>query len=406
MRKAIAAGLCLLTVLMIFAPSAQACTIFSAANEDTVLFGSNEDWFEKDTFIWFVPSSNGEFGRACVGFENAHPQGGVNDQGLAIDWVAYENASPENFAPDSPQKQNVQGDINDVLLATCATVDDVIAFYQQHNDPNLGYATLLAADRSGAVVSVSWDKTTDDVAFNRTVGEMRSLGYGAQAVNACFTREPEVTTGSFQELLAAAVQPDMTLYSCIYDLKTGDITLFQAGGFDQAVQLNLSDELSAGAHLLHIPSLFTANAQVGSDVFTPVTLLPQYLRIMIYALGAIWVLYIIFSVLSLARCKSPTKLKVSLRGVSIASGAAAIALLGLLYYRWYFVVNYGFAMLGVFAAILAWAFLALVAAHLVLCIAVLIQRKLSKGAGVLHVIASVLLLLMAVEFLISGFMGI
>lgn len=406
MKKAIVAGLCLVITLMAFVPSAAACTIFSAADEDTVLFGNNEDWLEKDTYIWFVPQREGEYGRACVGFENAHPQGGLNDQGLAIDWVAYKDALAENVAPEQPNKENVQGDINDVLLSTCATVDDVIAFYQQHNDPNLGYATLLAADRSGAVVSVSWDNATNAVDLNRTEGEMRSAGYGAWVVNARFARDPAVTTEAYRALLEAAMQSNMTLYSSIYDLKTGDITLYCASRFDEAVHLNLSEELKKGLHILYIPGMFRGVAQAGSDVLSPEMLLPLYLRIIIYALGIGLLLYIVFSALSLARCKSPTKLKISLRCVAIAAGAAAVILLGLLYYRWYFVTNYSFAILGVFAAVLAWAFLALVVVHLALCIAVLVQRKLSKGAGAVHIAASVLMLLIAAEFLISGFMGV
>ena len=406
MKKAVIAGLCVLTALMVFAPSASACTIFSAADGDTVLFGNNEDWLEKDTYIWFVPQSEGEYGRACVGFENAHPQGGVNDQGLAIDWVAYKDALPENLAPELPGKQNVQGDINDVLLGTCATVDDLIAFYQHHNDPNLGYATLLAADRSGAVVSVSWDKAAGDIAVNRTEGKMRSVGYGARVVGERFVRDSAVTPEAFRGLLEAAVQTDMTLYSNIFDLNTGDITLYCGSGFDESVHLNLHEELQKGAHILYIPSLFKTEAQAGSDVLSPETLLPLYLRIIIYALGLFCLLYIVFSALSLARCKNPTTLKISLRCVAMAAGVAAIVLLALLYYRWYFVINYSFAILGVFAAVLSWAFLALVIAHLTLCIAVLIQRRMTKGAGTVHIAASVLMLLMAVEFLISGFMGV
>jgi penicillin V acylase-like amidase (Ntn superfamily) len=109
--------------LLLFSSTALACTVFSGADEQNVLFGNNEDWLERDTYLWFVPESQKEYGRVCFGFENAHPQGGLNDQGLAIDWVAYKNATDDNLAPVLDTKKNHLGDINDALLSTCAGVD-------------------------------------------------------------------------------------------------------------------------------------------------------------------------------------------------------------------------------------------------------------------------------------------
>jgi hypothetical protein len=135
---------------------------------------------------------------------------------------------------------------------------------------------------------------------------MRSAGYGARIINERFGREPEVTPESFQGLMEAAVQPGMTLYSNLFDLNTGDITLYCAARYDEAVRFNLDEELGKGAHMLHIPSLFQSAAKAGSDILTPEMLLPLYLRVIIYALGLFWLLYIIFGVLSLVRCKNPT----------------------------------------------------------------------------------------------------
>ncbi len=395
-----------MALLTAAAPPAYGCTIFSAADGDSVLFGNNEDWFEKDTYIWFVPQTTVSFGRVCVGFENAHPQGGMNEKGMAIDWVAWKDALPENLAPASPEKKTAAGDINDLLLATCASVDDVIAFYQEYNDPNLGYATLLAADSRGKVVTITWDNATKKPMADVTAGAYRCAGYGSVSVNAMFDRGQPVTEEGFRSLLEAAEQDGLTLYSNVFNLKTGDITLYHAQNFDEAVHFNLHDELQQGAHLLHIPTLFEAEMQAGEDVFSPETLLPLYLRIVIWALAALLALYAAFCAVSLIRCVNPFVHKSALRYIGIAAAAAALVLLVMLYFRWYFAVNYGFGLLGFVPAVLSLAFLALAAGHMVLSVLAVVRKSLSRVAAVVHIAAAALMILVAAEFVISGFVRI
>jgi hypothetical protein len=58
----------------------------------------------------------------------------------------------------------------DLILAQCATVDDVVAFFQKWNIPFLRQAKFPVADRSGASNVIDWGK--DGLRFNR-----KSSGY-------------------------------------------------------------------------------------------------------------------------------------------------------------------------------------------------------------------------------------
>jgi len=48
----------------------------------------------------------------------------------------------------------------------------------------------------------------------------------------------------------------LTVYSNIYDLKKGVITTYNLRNFDQALVLNLSEELKKGQRRLELPALF------------------------------------------------------------------------------------------------------------------------------------------------------
>src|SRR5262245_30333922 len=68
--------------------SAYPCTIFLLTDTNHVLFCNNEDWSNTKTRIWFVPAEAKRYGCVYVGFDDGFPQGGMNTEGLASDWVA------------------------------------------------------------------------------------------------------------------------------------------------------------------------------------------------------------------------------------------------------------------------------------------------------------------------------
>ena len=63
----------------------QGCTVFYAASSDLAIAGNNEDSFSPLTGAWFIPASDGRYGRVYFGYDDLSPQGGLNDQGLFFD---------------------------------------------------------------------------------------------------------------------------------------------------------------------------------------------------------------------------------------------------------------------------------------------------------------------------------
>ena len=110
-----------------------ACTMVMASKNGFVFAGNNEDWKNPMTIAKFIPASADEFGRVCFGFDDGYAQGGMNDQGLFIDANAI---SPTDYKP-SPEKENYNGPMIDYILASCATIDDAIVFFEKYNTPGL-----------------------------------------------------------------------------------------------------------------------------------------------------------------------------------------------------------------------------------------------------------------------------
>jgi hypothetical protein len=58
-----------------------------------------------------------------------------------------------------------------------------------------------------------------------------------------------------------------TIYSQVYELKSGRIHLYQYHDFEQEVVLDLADELAKGPHILRISSLFPSNKELNEWTF-------------------------------------------------------------------------------------------------------------------------------------------
>jgi hypothetical protein len=51
-------------------------------------------------------------------------------------------------------------------------------------------------------------------------------------------------------------QSDLTVYSNIYNLTSGEVDVYNRADFTRRVKFNLSAELKKGRHVVSIPSLF------------------------------------------------------------------------------------------------------------------------------------------------------
>jgi hypothetical protein len=234
--------------------SVRPCTIFVLTDTNHVLFCNNEDWSNPKTRIWFVPAEGKRYGCVFVGFDDGFPQGGMNTEGLASDWVA---GYKETWKPD-PGLPSSNG--NRQLLETCATVKEAIAFFRGHRELGFYTARILVADRTGASAILGARNGKLEVELSN---QCRGFGYGATTLDMMLNLSSEPTVARGAQILRACLQKGKyaTKYSNIFDLKSGDIFLFPFPDRDDQVQLNLKAELKKAGHYYDIPEIHQQLAQ-------------------------------------------------------------------------------------------------------------------------------------------------
>lgn len=248
-------GLAIIFLSIVPAP-VRACTIFVLTDDTRALFCNNEDYSNPKTRMWFIPASNGHHGCVLVGFDDGFAQGGVNTEGLALDWVAgyAEKWEPDATVPDAG------GYSGQRVLETCSTVQEAIAFYRSHREPGFSFARILIADRTGASVIIGAKHGKLQV---EQANQCRGFGYGGKTLDKTLAQLPEPTEANGFKILRASAQKgkNATKYSTIYDLKSGDVFLVPLLDHDDKLKFNLADELRKGGHYYDMPQMNDQLAQ-------------------------------------------------------------------------------------------------------------------------------------------------
>lgn len=241
-----------LTLCSFATAPARACSIFVLTDGRQVLFCNNEDWSNPKTRIWFVPGESGRHGCAYVGFDDDWAQGGLNTEGLAFDWVA---GFKEKWEAD-PKKATAEGNSAQRMLETCSTVDEAIAFYEKHHEPSFSYGKMLVADRSGAS-AVLGAKDGRLHVEKKKESRVLTIGHRVELVGKMLAEGPDATPANAAKILKAARQEGKhaTRYSNVFDLKSGAIFLYRFPDQDDAVKLDLAEELKKGGHFYDIPDI-------------------------------------------------------------------------------------------------------------------------------------------------------
>jgi hypothetical protein len=272
MKRFVFAGI--VFMLAAFRMEAHACTAFLAAKGDTVLVGNNEDFFNPATRMWFVPAEQGTYGRVYFGFDDFFPQGGMNEKGLFFDGFA---TAPEPVLR-SEGKPVYRGNLSDLAMARCATVDEVIVLFQKYDLRFLTRAMLMFGDAGGNSVIIEGDD------FVRKTGPFQVCTNFYQSK----TRPGEITCrrylkaasmlGSASRLtperclsILDSVHVEYTQYSNVYDLGARVFRLSHFHDFRHVLTFNLADELKKGKKSYDIPSLFPPKAEFRNRYFGKIT---------------------------------------------------------------------------------------------------------------------------------------
>lgn len=276
-----------LLVLMIFAifsawfvleiTKPHSCTIFTAVQGEAVLFGDNFDYHEGDLIIGYFPPSGERYGSIHFGYrkrEGQFYQRVVNDHGLA--WAV--NSVPKSKL--NPQPEKPYSYLEDKFLYTiskqAATVEEAIRIAQYFDFGGSGEVQIHIADAGGDAVVIGPGRDGEiaftrkpardgyllSTNFNLAIPEKGPVDFRWDTASSMLDSlsESQTLTPEFAGEILKAVHlktlTTHTLYSNVTDLKNGDIYLYYMSQYNEAVKLNIADELAKGQRVIEARLLF------------------------------------------------------------------------------------------------------------------------------------------------------
>jgi hypothetical protein len=243
----------------------QGCTVVYATDGELMLGGNNEDYLNPLTQVWFIPGEAGSFGRVYFGFDDYHPQGGMNEQGLFFDGLGLNTTYPV----PTEGKHAYTGNLADKAMSECATVECAVGFFAQYYAYEAWHWQYLFGDAHGASAIVEAGavirqqggfQVATNYAQSVTPPEKSTCWRYRKAVERLETLEA-LSVDAMRDVLNAVHQEGLsqTLYSNVYDLKRRLVYVYYFHTYDDVVVLDLEEELAQGYHAYDLPSLFPPN---------------------------------------------------------------------------------------------------------------------------------------------------
>lgn len=261
------------------------CTIFTAVQGETVLFGDNFDFHEGELVIGFYPQSANEYGSVHFGYKKGDGQSYsrvVNDQGLA--WAI--NSIPNGKVNPHPEKPYSHADDNyfSTISKQAATVEDAIRIAQSFDFED-DLPQIHVADASGDAVVIGPGRDGEisftrksagegyllSTNFNLAIPEKGPVDFRWDTATSMLDMlsDSQTLTPEFAGEILKAVHlktlTTHTLHSNVIDLKNGDIYIYYMSQYDEAVKLNIADELAKGQRVIEARSLFPSEIAEAGD---------------------------------------------------------------------------------------------------------------------------------------------
>ena len=252
-----------------FFSSAFGCFIMFLTDGKTVLVANHEDWYARDAEVTFIPASGKKYGMLYFDFASeGYAQGGMNTAGLFFDGTRTPNAP----YPDNNTKQDCHCYIWKKILEECATVDQAIVYVQKYKISELEDIHVMFADKSGHSAVVGIYK--EQLQIHRRTANYQLLtnfnlsnpSYGGEpvcqryaAADSMIHLDSSVTINNVQKILSHTGQEELTVYSNIYNLTSGEVyvySVYTRRNFTKKVKINLVNELIKGKHSIRIKNLF------------------------------------------------------------------------------------------------------------------------------------------------------
>ncbi len=250
-----------------------ACSCFATLNgEGQAILGRNFDWFNQPALLLYTHPADGYasasmVGISYLGFDTGEPSwldrmrlleapylpfDGMNEAGLAVGMMAVPHAQ----AGDDPRRVTI-GSLHAIrlLLDNAASVDEAISLLQAYNldwegGPPLHYLVADSFGDSavieflGGAMSVvrneeSWQVSTNFILTDRAPGEATSLcPRYASASKALQEAEGDLSDAEAMSLLEEVSQ-QITMWSVVYNMATGDISVAVGREYDRVHEFDL-----------------------------------------------------------------------------------------------------------------------------------------------------------------------
>ena len=261
------------TILMLIATAAYACSGFVFSDGKTVYAGGNEDFRSKDFYIWFEPAANEhEYGSVFIGYPlwggTYHAFHGMNTAGLCHDSFGGPRKELHGMK-DLPEYDGERSLHEDVIMKN-ATVEEAVDFmggyYHVLYESDISFfgdASNNAAVKEGDVVV--WKDGEFMVVTNFLLSRAQN------PMKAC--HRYRIATNMLNENprnfdLARAILSVVhnegrwsTKYSVICDLTNAVMYIYYFHDFEEVYVLDLKEELKNGRRRFPLRDLFSEKWQ-------------------------------------------------------------------------------------------------------------------------------------------------
>jgi hypothetical protein len=265
-------------------PPPRGCTVFTVSQGDRVFFAGNDDWHERDSTYWVDPGSDRRYGAIYFG-EPDNVQQGFNEKGLAYD----ANGLPLAPVNSHPGRKPVFGGYTSYpiqILRACATVEEVMAWVQEHQWHTAMHDQLHFADATGDAVVISAGPD-GEVAFTRKPagdGFLVSTNFNvanpsngsypcwryarAEKMLRRIESEGELTVervAAIAEAVHVEGPSGWTLYSVVADLRQRLVYVYYMFQYDAPIVLSIDEELARPHASRPLSELFPEERQRRAD---------------------------------------------------------------------------------------------------------------------------------------------
>jgi len=249
--------------------SSFACSMFVIKMNGKVMVGNNEDFWNQNSRMWFERGNDTNLGVVYFGFDDLWPQGAINEKGLVFDGFAMPYLEIQKYeGKDSPES----GDFLQLIMRTCSNVEEVEEVFSKWDLRGMETAMFYFVDKTGKQLIVEGDQieiknNTIDIITNFYPSQNKDLDKvsmkhyqkGRELIKAGFDTSVEFCTSLLDTLHQETDWGGGTLYSTLYDLNEGIIYLYYNHNFDNAITINIKEELQKENHIIEIPKLFPNN---------------------------------------------------------------------------------------------------------------------------------------------------